>query len=80
MNIMQEAWYVKGSRLKDLETKAKELTRAESLIKRLRAKNNVLKMERSDMKNAAADRYTRLTSIQHKYGFRLALKTIGIEI
>jgi hypothetical protein len=52
---LHEKWLVDGGRLYELETKAKELERAKSLIIRLRAKVRALEEERLEVIKLAAE-------------------------
>ncbi len=57
-----------------------ELVRAQSCIRRLRARENALSHQRGDMLSAMQVRYRRLEQYPHKYGFRLAMYQVGLSM
>ncbi len=56
-----------------------ELVRAQNCIRRLRAREKALRHQRGDMLSAMQSRYERLEQYPHKYGFRLAMRQVGLE-
>ena len=57
-----------------------ELGRAQSCIRRLRARENALRHQRADMLCAMQRRYAHLEAYSHKYGFRLAMRQVGLSM
>jgi hypothetical protein len=85
--MMNEKWYVSGSRLAELELKAKELERCKLALRMARAERDVYKDELNQLR--AEQRSIAQATLRHisiagnlakQYGVRLLMKKLGIEL